>query len=332
MDSAFAGTYAPAARAALAAFPIDPEGLEPVSMAENVTFRVTDRRDGTPYALRLHRPWYHTLESLLSERLWIRALDAAGIAVQTPLRTRDGEEYTSVVVPATGERRLVGMARWREGRLMSELVHDGADPRFVERCFEQLGALVAAMHAQSSRWQAPAGFSRPALDADGFMGEEPRWGPFWRHPALTPDERELVLDTRRRLKAVLEKLSRAPEVYSVIHADMHPGNILVDGGTLSVIDFDDAAWGWHAYDIAVVLVYHQYGPHFASHERAFLAGYRAVRPLPDEVVALLPTFRLVRGLAQIGWHHQRPELGRLERFDAVKARTLEQCVVIGRSL
>ena len=52
-----------------------------MSLAENVTYRVVDRRDGVAYALRLHRPWYHTLDELISERAWIRALADAGIAV-----------------------------------------------------------------------------------------------------------------------------------------------------------------------------------------------------------------------------------------------------------
>jgi hypothetical protein len=50
-----ADTFTPAALAALSAFPIEPDGLELVSLAENVTYRVVDR-DGVAYALRLHRP------------------------------------------------------------------------------------------------------------------------------------------------------------------------------------------------------------------------------------------------------------------------------------
>lgn len=333
MDRAdLAETFAPAARDALAAFPIDPDGLELVSLSENVTWRVADRRDGTPYVLRLHRPWYHTLDELISERVWIRALADAGIAVPAPLRTRGGEEYTSVSVPATGERRIAGMVRWTEGRLLAEMVREGCDPRVIERCFEQLGAVTASMHEQASRWRPPDGFGRPSLDADGFMGRAPHWGPFWRHPSLTSGERRLVLDTRRRLKAVLERTSREPSVYSVIHADMHSGNILVDGGRLTVIDFDDAAWGWHAYDIAVALVNYQGGPHLPTFERAYLAGYRSVRPISDEILALVPVFRLVRGLAQIGWYYQRPEIRPSAHFDEMKALTLDQCVSIGRSL
>ena len=96
-------TFAPAARAALAAFPVDPDGLELVTLAENVTWRVTDRRDGASWALKLHRPWYHTLEELISERLWVRALADAGIAVPLPLRTCSGEEFA--FRRRAGERR-----------------------------------------------------------------------------------------------------------------------------------------------------------------------------------------------------------------------------------
>jgi Ser/Thr protein kinase RdoA (MazF antagonist) len=329
--AAVAATFAPAAQAALAAFPIEPDGLELVAMAENVTWRVTDRRDGTPWVLKLHRPWYHTLDELISERVWVRALADAGVAVPLPLRTCTGEEFVSVVVPQTGERRLAGMTRWTDGRIMAAAVREGADPQTVETWFEQLGGVAACMHEQASRWQAPAGFTRPALDADGFMGNAPHWGPFWEHPSLTSGERQLFLDTRRRLATILERMSRDPSVYSVIHADLHPGNILIDGGRLTVIDFDDAAWGWHAYDMAVVLVNYQDGPHLETFERAYLDSYRSVRPIAAEVLALLPLFRLIRGLAQIGWYHQRPEI-RPSRLDELKALTLEQCAALGRSL
>ena len=118
----------------------------------------------------------------------------------------------------------------------------------------------------------------------------------------------------------------------MIHADMHPGNILVDGDRLTVIDFDDAAWGWHAYDIAVALFYHQGGPNLAAFERAYVAGYRSVRRLSEQSLALLPMFRLVRGLAQIGWFHQRPELDRAARFEETKAVVLDQCRSFERPL
>lgn len=324
-DGSAAETFTPAALAALKAFPIEPDGLELVSLAENVTYRVVDRRDGVAYALRLHRPWYHTFDELISERVWVRALADAGIAVQAPARTRDGQEYAAVTIPGTGERRFAGLACWTAGRLLAEVLRETTDSKIAEQHFAQLGALTASLHDQAAAWQPPATFTRHVLDADGLMGSAPHWGPFWDHQGLSAAERRLMLDTRAHLHAALARLDRQPSVYSMIHADMHPGNVLVDGGGLTVIDFDDAAWGWHAYDIAVALV-HQQGPSLAAFERAYVAGYRSVRPISEQSLMLLPTFRLVRGLAQIGWYHQRPELERSARFDEVKAVVLEQCL------
>ena len=323
--------FAPAAHAALEFFPIDAEDLTLVSLSENVTFKVTDRRDGQAYVLRLHRPGYHTLEELDSERVWIRALADAGIDVPASVPARDGRYYVSVTIAATGEQRFAGMVRWTEGRLLSEVLDGAADQKVVENYFTQLGAITAAMHNQSSAWQPPSGFKRHALDTDGLMGLAPHWGPFWEHRSLSPAERSLLLDMRRRMHETLAQLSRDPSVYSLIHADMHPGNILVNGDRLTVIDFDDTGFGWHQYDIATALAGWQTKPNAAEIERAFLAGYRATRPVPDQALSLIPTFRLIRWMATIGWFHQRPELNRPSSvFDERKAWVLEQCAALQR--
>lgn len=325
-------TFTPAARAALAAFPIDAEDLTLVSLSENVTFKVTDRRDGRAYVLRLHRPGYHTLEELVSERAWIRSLSEAGIDVPAAVMTRDGQDYVPVTIPATGERRFAGMASWTEGRLLSEVLAATTDQTLVEASFKQLGAITAAMHNQASAWKPPPGFKRHALDSDGLMGMAPHWGEFWEHRALTSGERSLLLDVRQRMHDMLSRLSRDPSAYSVIHADMHPGNVVVDGDRLTVIDFDDAGYGWHQYDIATALTHWQTKPNAAEIEHAFLAGYLANRPVPDEALSLIAEFRLIRWMATIGWFHQRPEVNRPSAiFEERKAWVLEQCRALQRS-
>ena len=96
-------TFMPAAHAALTSFPIEAAELTLVSLAENVTFKAVDGRDGRAYVLRLHRPGYHTLDELISERAWIRALAEAGIDVPSAVLARDGRDYVAVTIPATGE-------------------------------------------------------------------------------------------------------------------------------------------------------------------------------------------------------------------------------------
>src|SRR5580658_4028490 len=269
--------FMPAAVQALAAFPLEPQGLELVSLSENVTFRVRDRRDGGDYVLRLHRPGYHTHEELNSERVWTRALAVAGIAVPIGLATRDGGDYVCVPVAALNQQRQAGMARWTEGELLSDLLARGHDAEAASRYFEQLGALEAAMHNQSSAWRPPPTFARHAVDRDGLMGEAPFWGPFWDHPVFSPAERALVIATRYRIRGAMDRLGCHPSTFGMIHADLHPGNLLVGRDGLTVIDFDDCAFGWHLYDIAVALVHQQRSPQFEALRDAFVRGYRAGR-------------------------------------------------------
>ena len=68
------------ARAALAPYGIgDDAGLRLVNVSENYTYRVDDPATGRSYALRLHRPGYHSAEAIASELMWIDALRADGV-------------------------------------------------------------------------------------------------------------------------------------------------------------------------------------------------------------------------------------------------------------
>jgi len=313
-------SYAPAARQALAAFGVEPAELHFVHLSENVTFRATDARDGASLVLRLHRPWYHDIAELRSEHLWTRALVQAGIAAPEPLLTQTGENFARVEVAATGERRWAGLARWVEGELLADVVARETDSATSARHFAQMGAIMAAMHDQATDWTPPAGFRRHALDADGLMGAEPFWGPFWDHPIFSPAERDMLLGMRDRLHAALTRFGKPARTFSLIHADLHPRNVLIDGARAAVIDFDDAGFGWHQYDLAVALVSYQEHPDFLLFRDACITGYRSVRAISDTNLALLPMFLLIRDMAQMGWYHQRPELPRATMLPRLKER------------
>jgi Ser/Thr protein kinase RdoA (MazF antagonist) len=314
--------FLPAARAALEAFPVAPAKLAFVNVSENVTFRVTDEA-GEDFVLRLHRPGYHTLERLKGERVWTRALAAAGVSVPEGVTTRGGDDYVRVAVAPRGEERWAGLARWIEGKVLFGIV-EAADPAANEGHFERLGAIMATLHNQAVGWLPPGPFERHALDADGLMGETPFWGPFWEHPMFTAAERDLMLRTREKIHDALSRHDCDPATFSLIHADLHPGNVLIDGDHLAVIDFDDAAFGWHLYDLAVALVFYQDHAHFAGFRDACLRGYGRVRPLPDDVVRLLPMFLLIRRLVQIGWINARPELSEWSEMTARKGELVSR--------
>ena len=328
MDSTVAELYTPAARDALSWFPIRAGEPRLVAVSENVTFRVTDQIDGQAYVLRLHRPGYHSLEALDSERIWTAALAEAGLPVPRARQAIDGRYYVPATVPATGERRFAGLAAWTEGELLSDVIAREPHERRLGDYFQQLGAILGAMHTQSSAWRPPSEFTRHRLDIAGLIGEAPFWGRFWEHPILTKPERGLILTTRERIREALIRYGTASDRFSVIHADLHSGNVLIDSGRLTVIDFDDTGFGWHMYDIAVALK-HQHGrPLFAMAREALLRGYRSVRSLSAEHEAMLEMFLLIRGMAVIGWLHQRPELSSAEHRDYLqwtRALVVEQC-------
>ena len=125
-----------------------------VSRSENVVFRV-DAEDGRTYALRVHRPGYHTLAELESEPVWTAALNEAGIGAPVVERTRAGGHYAVVGVPGTREVRHVGLVPWFEGVPLTEMIENAPDEASRDSHFEQLGRLMAAMHDQASGWEPP---------------------------------------------------------------------------------------------------------------------------------------------------------------------------------
>jgi Ser/Thr protein kinase RdoA (MazF antagonist) len=324
-DAAIEARYAPTAHIALEAWKLGQARLELVGVSENVTFRA--EANGERYVLRFHRPGYNTLDELVSERAWIRALSESGLRVPEAVPTPDGRDYVGVDVD--GVQSQVGLTRWAEGVPLAHLLDE--TPERVGAWYETLGRLAATLHTQAVAWDPPPGFTRRAWDADGLMGERPMWGRFWDLPAWTDAEREILSAARAHIHERLVEYGTDRPTYSLIHADLHAGNVLIDGDAPHLIDFDDAGFGWHQHELAVALYLHETSPHFDRMRESLIRGYCQVRPLGADDLAMLPLFMLARGLMLIGWADARPELGpAYERFrDGCKTRALAHIEKLG---
>ncbi|WP_419853643.1 phosphotransferase enzyme family protein [Candidatus Poriferisodalis sp.] len=300
-----------AAHQALEAFGVETTHLELVGISENITFRAVEAGSRQAYVLRLHRPGYHTAAELDSERIWLAALRDSGICVPTPVCAPDGRYFVPVDT-GPNETRNAGLNLWVDGEIVGVLLTQpgGTNEALSEisESFGQLGGLMAAMHNQATTWTPPSSFTRHRLDSDGLLGDAPFWGPFWEHPKLTAGERDLLMAARDACRQTLDRYGEPERTFSMIHADLHLANLLVSGGQLSVIDFDDAGFGWHQYDIAVAMFHSRAAPDFEAAATEFLNGYRDVRAISDNDLALVPMFELIRGMAIIGWKAQRPEV------------------------
>jgi Ser/Thr protein kinase RdoA (MazF antagonist) len=280
--------------------------LKTLSISENVAFRVD--ANGQTYVLRIHRPTYHTLKELNSELLWTKALREEGIAAPKPLLTTDGHAYVTLPLPGSNEARNVSILHWVGGELLGNLMVQDPDEGSIRQYFEQLGQIAARIHNQSSGWAIPKGFERHNLDIDGLVGRNPFWGKFWDLPQYDLRQRKLIKEVRLVAIESLSAYAKSPRTYSLIHADLAPTNVVVSNTGLHIIDFDDSAFGWHEYELAVAIQTYVDHPLFKAIFEATVAGYRCLRPLPDSGISRIPLFIIVRFLVSLGWASQRPEV------------------------
>ncbi|SVD65512.1 uncharacterized protein METZ01_LOCUS418366, partial [marine metagenome] len=228
-----------AAKDSLKHWHLEPARIEAVSQTENIVYKVIST-DGLAYALRLHRPGYHSLEELISEQIWIEALQKTGLTVPRSLRSHQGDYF--VAVDCGDTIRYAGLIDWFDGRPLNEIPKHHQAP---VNPLAYLGQTCARMHNQATQWQPPADFERHEFNIEGFFGCNPFWGRFWEVPDLTESEKTKFLIIRDQLIALLTAYGQPANTYSMIHADMHEGNVMVSNNDFLLIDFDDAGFGWH---------------------------------------------------------------------------------------
>lgn len=296
------------ARSALRAWEIDCAALALIKQRENAVYKVV-AADGRRYALRLHRSGYHTDRALRSELQWMAALQAAGVDVPQVVPTTGADLFIVMAHPESGEQVQIDLFEWIDGvQLGTSEGGLGGNAGDIAHTYRTIGAIAARLHNHAGEWALPEGFQRHAWDAEGLVGEQPLWGRFWELEQLTPDQRGLLVRARAVVAAELATMAAAPEhagCYGLIHADFAPENLLVGDGKVRLLDFDDAGFGWHLFELATALYFIRHDPAFALARDSLVEGYRAFRPLPEAVLAKLPVLMMARGFTYLGWVHTR---------------------------
>ena len=291
--------------AALPLWDLDVVAVKPIKVRENAVYAV-HLRDGSRVALRVHRLGYHSDAALDSEFQWCAALSRHGIDVPRVRPSRRGRPFERVAAAAAGTPRQVDVFEWIDGEQLgtSESGVDGDDAT-VARNYRTIGQLAARMHNQAAAWQRPAGFARHAWDAEGLVGEQPRWGRFWELEALTAAQRRTFAHLRERLRRELAEFGIDVARYGLIHADLVPENVLVGPKGVRIIDFDDAGFGWHLFELATSVYFIRREACYPVALQSFVTGYREHRVLSDESLARLTMFLAARGTTYLGWVHTR---------------------------
>ena len=304
-SAAFLDEMQALALTALRGWDLEVANLAPIKVRENAVFRI-DLADGGRAVLRVHRSGYHSDAELNSEFIWMRALETAGIPVPRVIRSRHGRDFEVVAMPAIGGARQIDVFEWIDGRQLGSVESgvSGEGAAIAEQ-YQMIGAIAARMHNHAAGWQCPTGFRRHAWDAAGLVGEQPFWGRFWELAALTPGQRKLLVRARAKIAGELAAYGTKPDRYGLIHADLVPENLLVDGNRVRVIDFDDAGFGWHLFELATSLYFITGDSIYPAARESLIRGYRTEREMPDGALEWLPLFLAVRGTTYLGWVHTR---------------------------
>ena len=245
-------------------------------------------------ALRLHRQGYQDDAAIQSELWWCAALVRQGAAVPAALPSRSGGYLVKL-----SNGRNASIIAWMEGEAFGEAGKPlpCAPEDRLKRHFA-LGALLANVHAATDRLTLPADFTRPRWDIDGLVGEAPLWGRFWDHPAASPSQTETLRDARGFLRDQITRHQQQGGDFGLIHADVLRENILVNNGSLALIDFDDSGFGFRLYDLGTALSQNLYEPDYPQIRDALVAGYGQTRAVSTKMAEI---FTLARTCTSVGW-------------------------------
>jgi Ser/Thr protein kinase RdoA (MazF antagonist) len=279
--------------------------ISPIKYRENAVFRVEHACGRC--ALRMHRTGYHSDAELYSELQWMQALDEAGVSVPIVVPTTSGDMFASLQGEGLPGVIQTDLFEWIDGEQLASVEEGIADESSVQGLFGTIGEIAARVHNQASDWMLPGGFMRHAWDAEGLAGDNPFWGRFWELANASKSESLLMLRAKKVIFEELERFPQTRDTYSMIHADLSLENLMVDGDIVRLIDFDDAGFGWHLFEIATSLYFVRSESFYEQALESLIAGYREYRPLSDEHLESLPLFYLARAMTNVGWVHTRQE-------------------------
>ncbi len=267
-----------------------------INLSENATYKVEIPDGSNCWALRVHREGYHSKTAIASELAWVKALRASGAAI-TP-RTMpglDGDEIQTTNHANVGNPRHVVLFEWETGSEPSEEDDDLRAP------FEILGKTTAAMHNHVKTWQRPQWFERLTWNFETSLGSTPHWGSWRDGMGLDDRRRKLFGDTVDLIGQRLDAFGKSSDRFGLIHCDMRLANLLIEGETTKVIDFDDCGFGWLMYDCATTVSFFEDRPEVPDLLKSWVKGYRTVSDLPEEDEREIPTFVMLRRLLLVAW-------------------------------
>lgn len=204
---------------------------ELVRRASNEVYRAN--KQGREVYLRITAPEHRAQHEIEAEVEWMASLHASGLHVVAPIASQRGRN-----VEVLGDNAAFAVVFEKGPGRQAHKVKD-----YTPEIAKEWGRLLAGLQKHSRTFRPK--FRRPQWNEDRVF-----------HLALNVARIGHEIEHRSLLEITdrLQTLSKAPEVFGLSHADLHQGNLTVDGHQIYAFDFDDSCYHWFDHDVAVGVV------------------------------------------------------------------------------
>ncbi|MCD4818727.1 MAG: phosphotransferase [Candidatus Cloacimonetes bacterium] len=270
---------------ALVEYPIKVQAIRFISNTSKPVFRV--HTGAGSYAAKFHNPAEHTLAQMASELCFLDYVSShSDMRIEIPLANSRGDfitELQSTWLPATAH---VALCSWVPGVALKSYISASA--------YRHLGRCAAMLHKASASFRPGQTFSILTNNKVFYWDKE---------TVLTKQDRKLLPRQRQDLFCQGARVAQRAitEVWKsgqprVIHNDLHPCNLKVQRGKLSMYDFEDITWGFPQQDIGTAMFHVCSRSDYPDLLCAFQEGYRKVLSWPLESDRQLDHFVIARVL------------------------------------
>ena len=278
--------------------------------------------------LRLYQPGARTRQAIHAELMVLAHLSqAADLKVPSPIANKFGQILTIINENNKPDPTQIAMFSFVSGEVIGGVI-PSSDMMF--RIGETLGQLDVALQSADLAIDPPPSKSRPrwsgeaSIDnslkqltkhqADYDFLQEDTYGK-GLHPTIL-EIADRLLSNYRKLKYILP--------HQLLHLDAHLGNLVFDGSSIGILDFDNLAYGPRLYELAAPLwsIYWQEGSSNLSARssslplltEALLAGYGIHIQLSDLELQSLSLVQAMKLFTGLGWEVKHKDLPRLQRW------------------
>ncbi|MFC3038776.1 phosphotransferase enzyme family protein [Virgibacillus xinjiangensis] len=258
----------------------------------NDTYQINTPRKR--YIYRLYRHGWRSREAVQFEIEALLHLKEKSYRLSVPISRQDGSYITETAAPE-------GI---RYGVLFSYV--EGERPEIRPEHARLIGESLGKLHNGTDDFQPEAdrGFE---LDATHLLEEPSALILPYIRKFLGREAEGDIEELASNLKTRLEHLDLEK---GFCHGDFHPRNMHGTGSEMEVFDFDAAAFGYRAYDVAAAWwnLLTNYGEQEQECWGAFLDGYQAQRRLKADDWEGLPLFITARRFWLLGMMLQNDDV------------------------